>query len=470
MTPYEAVREEFDFPFELYPFQIERVNYLCNFTRGAKYHQGGTGKTASLTHWALYQMITAGVCHWILPMPPILLGQWERFLGSITHKKTGKPLSVLAYAGTKSAREKMDLDVNFLLCSYGILKNDFQRLYKFYQGRRMGVAADEAHAIKNTGSLTHQAVRDVAEDRPFMALTATPVTTPIDAYAFIKMIAPGVYRNMNQFEKLHVTERDEYNKVTGWGNLDLLADNMKLQTTRVLRREVVKELPPVIYNTIRYDLAPAHLALYNRIARERLVEFEDGREINAISAGALRSALQQIVVNWGYFEEDASKEPAALALIEEVFGELGPDGKLCIVANFRRTNAYLLEKLGNYGVVAVYGDVSPAGKQAAIRRFIGDPSCRGILLQPQSAGFGIDGLQHVCSDFLFIEAPTTAPTFHQVVWRLDRDGQKDPVNCRIGIANKTVQVGMFRSLLENDAVINSIQGSIEDLRDAIYGN
>lgn len=469
MTPYEAVREEFNFPFDLYPFQIERVNELAEFPRAAKYHQGGTGKTASSTHWALSNSINHGTEHWVLVVPPILLLQWQRWLGSVTHKRSGTPLSVTVYAGTRGQRERLNLDVDFLALSYGILKNDFARIQAFYSGREYGVIVDEAQATKNIQSQTHKAVKALAEGRPLMMLTGTPLTTPGDAYAYIRSIAPSVYSSHRQFEKLHVLEKDEYEKVTKWGNLDLLAENMKIQTTRVLRREVTDQLPPVTFTRVNYELDPAHLALYKRIADEKLVEFDDGREINAISAQALRAALQQIVLNWGYFDETESREPAGLELVDGVFGELESDGKLVVVANFRMSNAMLLEKLQKYGAVAVYGDVSPKDKQAAIRRFIEDPACRCIILQPQSAGMGVDGLQHVCCDMLILEAPTTAPSLHQVVWRLDRDGQTSPVNVRIGIANQTIQVRLFHNLLENDAVINSVQGGLQDLKDAIHG-
>lgn len=92
-----------------------------------------------------------------------------------------------------------------------------------------------------------------------------------------------------------------------------------------------------------------------------------------------------------------------------------------------------------------------------------------ILVQPQSAGFGVDGLQHVCADMLVVEAPTTPTPFQQVVARLDRDGQLDVVNVRVAIALGTVQVSMFKSLLANDELANSVQGGYKDLRSAIYG-
>ena len=469
MTPYEAVREEFDFPFGQYPFQIDTNNDLGQYARVGFYAEPGTGKTSMATHWALYHALNSGVRHWLLPMPPILTYQWQRWLSSIKDKRTGKSLTSTVYAGTPKQREKLDLDVQFIPISYGLLRNDFERLSQHFEHKPFGIILDEGHAIKNIESQTHKAVKILGNDRHLAILTGTPLTKPGDAYAYVKLIAPHAYRNKRQFDLIHIKETDEYGTVTEWQNLELLAENMRIQTSRVLRREVQAQLPPIIYTILNYELAPQHQKLYERIAQEKLVEFENGREINAISAQALYSALQQIVINWAHFEDDESKEPAALELIDEVFDELGPTAKLAVVANFIRSNTYLLEKLQKYNAVAVYGEVSAKAKQAAIQRFIEDPSCRCILLQPQSAGFGVDGLQHVCSDMLILEAPTTAPPFHQVTARLDRDGQKNPVNCRIGIANRTVQVRMFRKLLENDATINAVQGGFKDLKDAISG-
>lgn len=469
MTPHEAVREEFDFPFELYPFQINTVNKLSIYDRLGVYDEAGTGKTSVATFLALHGSLTAGVQHWLMPMPPILTLQWETWLKSIKNRRTGKSPTTTVYGGTPKARLKLDLSAQFIPISYGLLRSDLERLTEHFEGKALGLILDEGHAIKNTQSDTHKAVKALSAGRHLQILTGTPLTKPGDAYAYVKLISPTTYRNQRQFDMVHVQEKDEYGTVTKWQNLDLLADNMKIQTCRTLRREVHSQLPATTYTVINYALDPQHQKLYDRIAEEKLVEFEDGREINAISAQALYSALQQVIINWGHFEEDESKEPAALALIEGVFEELGPGSKLAIAANFIRTNSYLLGKLKAYNAVAVYGEVSAKGKQAAIRRFTEDPTCRCILLQPQSAGFGVDGLQHVCSDMLILEAPTTAPPFHQVTARLDREGQKTPVNVRIAIANRTVQSRMFKKLLDNDATINSIQGGFKDLREAVHG-
>lgn len=469
MTPYEVVRQEFDFPFELYPFQIQTTDELALYQRCGLWHEPGAGKTATSTHIMLYKMLTGEADRWLLIVPPILTRQWYRWLTSVRRKSTGKPLSAVVYAGTPAQRKKVDLGADFIVTSYGLMKNDFELLHQAVYKGRPGFLADEAHAIKNIESQTHRCFKTLVEERPIALLTGTPLTTPLDAYAYIRLIAPTVYRNKRQFEHLHVKERDEYDKVVEYDNLDMLNDNLGLFSSRVLRRDVVKEVPPITYTRVVYDLDPAHMKLYGRIANEQLVEFEDGREINAITAQALYSALQQVIVNWGFFDDNPERVPAVLTLIEEVLEEIGPTGKLAVVGNFIRTNAYLLEALQKYNATAIYGEVSAANKQKALDKFIEDPTCRVIVLQPRSAGQGVDGLQHVCSDMLVVEAPTVAPPFYQTVARLDREGQTKPVNCRIAVANATVQVRMFNNLLQNDKIINKVQGGYQDLRDAIYG-
>jgi hypothetical protein len=470
MTPYEAIRDQFVFPFELRQYQIDKVNAGCADFRHALYWEPGSGKTAGSTHWALYHRLNSGYDQWVITMPPILLEQWRRWITSVRWKHTGAPLTATVYAGTPAERRKLSLKSDFILTSYGLLKNDYERIYTYFQGKRVGLVNDEATAIKNIESDNHQANKDFAEGRPYQPLTGTPITKLMDAYAYIRLLTGDlIYRNKRAFERLHVEEFDAYDRPVAYKNIDVLGENMKVQSSRILRREVQAELPPVIFSQVPYLLAPKHIELYNRIAKEKLIEFENGGVIDAISAQKLRMTLQQMVVNWPYFGQDERLRPAILDLIDEALEEIG-NRKLVVVANFRRSNAYLLQQLQQYGAVAIYGDVGTKGRQEALTNFLHNDACRAIILHPQSAGFGVDGLQHVCSEMLVVECPTTPPEFHQVLARLDRDGQREPVNCRIAVAQRTSQVRLFRDLLANDALINTVQGGFQDLKDSIYGN
>lgn len=467
VAPAERVREVFALPITPRAYQEAEINFLAQFERSGNYGEPGCGKTLMATYQALYWCLH-GTEQWVVLMPPILIDQWARWLGSITDMRTGKRLTVASYRGEPKERREIDLNAQFILMGYQIFKKDFDHLYETFAGRDVGLMADEAHAVKNIESDNHKALDMFSAGRPLVLLTGTPVNKPGDSYAYIKLIARKLYRNRRHFERLHVKEKDERDNPTEWQNLDVLANNMKVQTSRILRRDVRKELPPVQFDPKPYRLDPRHIKLYRRIAAERLVEFGDNNYVDAISASALRTALQQVVVNWPEFDGDPNLRPAVLDLIDETMEEL--DGrKLVVVANFRRTNAYLLQALAQYNPVAIYGDVSMAAKLAAIDRFVQDPDCRIIQLQPASGGVGIDGLQHVCRDMLFVEAPTTPMPFWQTVARLDREGQKDSVHCRIATALGTVQVDMFKDLLENDEVANEVQGGYKDLKELVYG-
>ena len=134
MTPYETVRESFRFPFPLYQLQVEKLNDLCPSPRAGYYWEPGCGKTAGSTHQALFHSLQDGVEHWIIVMPPILVQQWDRFLRSIKNS-TGEPMTTTVYQGTPKQRQGLSLDSDFILMSFGMLKNDFDRIYRHFEDR-----------------------------------------------------------------------------------------------------------------------------------------------------------------------------------------------------------------------------------------------------------------------------------------------------------------------------------------------
>ena len=140
-----------------------------------------------------------------------------------------------------------------------------------------------------------------------------------------------------------------------------------------------------------------------------------------------------------------------------------------MVANYQLSNAYFLEALKDYGAVVVWGRNSYDQNQKTISTFIEDPKCRVMVMQPEAGGVSVDGLQHVCHAMLFMECPPVSRQFEQAVARVDRTGQQSPVQIRVGVANQTLQVGRYKSLLQNDDLVSSVQRTHRSLRDMIYG-
>lgn len=469
MSAVQLVTQEWEFPFQFRDYQVAWIDHLAEHSRLARYDEPGTGKTSAATCHALHKMLIGEVDQWIVLMPPIIVSQWAEWLAKVRNIRSKRSPTVTQYQGTPAKRRKMSLENDFILTSYGTFKQDFNLLYSHFGGKKVGIICDEAHALKNIQSQTWKMVKYFAEGRCLIPLTGTPTTKPDDAYAYIKLLAPEIYKNKHHFNQCHAAEVDGYGNTASWKNLELLSQNLSVQSSRILRREVQSQLPPVSYPLIPYNLDAAHQKLYDRVAEEQLVELENGGEINAINASALYNTLQQLILNWGAFAQDESLQPKALEVIDDVFDEIGPTKKLVIVAHYRRSNILLQEYCKKYGGVGIYGETSPADRKKALERFTTDPTCRAIILQPSAAGYGIDGLQHVCSDMLVLEAPSTAPRFQQVVARLDREGQTEMVNCRSAIARNTLQTYLFNMLLENDEIINIVQGGFQSLRQSVFG-
>jgi len=464
VTPTELVYKHHPLPYQLYHFQSNTVDERADFPNTGLYFDVGTGKSPTSTVIALYKKIKYGKLT-IVVMPPILITMWSRFLAKIPGIKH------LMYRGTPKKRAEMNLQgYDFILMSMQIFKKDYDHLTTQLRKRGKLLIVDEATSIKNVESDNHLAVAHLANiwEAELLLLTGTPLSTPGDAYAYIKLIAPGSYRTLQHFENVHVAERDIFDKVTEWRHLDLIAENMSKNSVRVLREDVLKELPDITYSTLDYELDPVHYRLYKQLAEEELLQLESGGKFDATAASALFNALSQIVCNWDQFAEDPTKESAVFELIDEIMQELG-DKKLVIVARYRMTNRQILARMQKYGAVAVYGELTPKKQQANIDRFIEDPTCRLLTMQYSSGGFGVDGLQHVCHDMLFVELPDTPPQFTQVVARLQRGGQRNPVHVRVAVADRTTQAYRLDLLMEKDELVNKVTRSYKDLRDAIFG-
>jgi hypothetical protein len=464
MGHWDLLQENYQFPFPPKPFQAAVLEAHGKDSRLGYGYKPGAGKTFSAVLHACYLRSIRTANQWIVIMPPIVLRNWSRFLSKVIDKRTGQPVTQTLYVGSPTQRYKLSLDSTFIMMSYDIFKRDFNRIESHFEGKRVGLIADEAHKIKNMQTDNYRSVWRMFSDRPVLLLTGTPISTPEDAYTYMKFTNPTAYRNKRHFEQLHVGERDDYEKVTEWVNLDLLQKNFKQGWEFY---EPTRE-QPINFIPIVYDLEPGHLKLYNSLVEQQLLEMDNGTVIDALSASALYHKCQQIINNWAHFTGEPSKVSAGFDLIDAVLDEIGNE-KLVVVANYRMTTTGVSQYFSNYNPAVVIGGLTDKQRYAAVDKFIQDPTCRLMVIQPDAGGVGLDGLQAVSNEMLFLECPTIPRQFEQAYARLDREGQARQVNCRIAVANKTIQVSMHRALLEKDDTIVKVTGGLKTLREAIHG-
>lgn len=448
--------------FDLKDLQIEDIETFLKWKASGNFYEVGGGKTVVSTAVAL--MRDADLV--VVTVPPILIPSWVRWLKKATN-------SVVAYIGSPTQRANLNLSgVKWLVVSHAIFRKDFDRIAALIQTKqRPELIVDEAHYIKNVQSILYKKVRALAPLVNLQLLTGTPISKPTDAYAYISLKTPTCYRNYSQFMTIHVEQVDFFGKPTVYGHLDMLKQRLEVQTVSRTKSEIHGyDLKPLFPDTT-YELSPAHYKLYKRLVDEQLLTFDNGTKIDATTTSALRHALQQVVVNLDYFSQDPKNRSAAYDIIDQTIEETNCTeqgaSKLIIWTKYKRTSASVVDYCTKLGIktVAAY---SGANSSASAEAFMNDPSVRILVANPQSAGAGLNP-QYVCNEALFLEMDTIPIYNRQSIGRLDRAGQTKTPRMRIAVAANTVQVGLFRDMLQNDDMVQRIEPTKDSLRQMLLG-
>jgi hypothetical protein len=457
--------------FTLHGWQREDITALAAWTRVGAFLPVGAGKTVVATLVALIWDDEVRV----VAVQPILVKQWVRWLNSIPG--TG---GAVAYKGTPKQRNALELDkARWWVMSYGIFKNDFDKLCKLTRHKKVALIVDEAQNIKNTETDLFKKCNTFSLGQKLCLMTGTELNSPADAYGYIKIKTPGVYRSYGQFENIHAAKRDFFKKVIEWQNLPLMNQNLYMQSVQRTKEQVHAHLPKANYIPFEYELDPKHKKLYDQLVEEQLLELESGGKIDGTTVNSLYLFCQQVILNWARFSGDDSVKPAGFELLDTLidttnFGAVDKDGvpkgpnKFIVWTWFKdstRLTGDYLESLYPGRVVLAYSD---SNSQKSVDRFMEDPNCAWLVAQPLSAGAGLNP-QYVCYNSVFLEFPTRTILFRQSAGRIDREGQRFNANIWIGIAEGTIQNKMYNNLLSNDELVQTVQGSGRDLRKIIHG-
>lgn len=121
------------------------------------------------------------------------------------------------------------------------------------------------------------------------------------------------------------------------------------------------------------------------------------------------------------------------AIAEQIEEDLATGGiqKLVVFAIHKICIEWLAQKLAVYNPVVLSGDTPAARRQVNIDRFQRDPTVRLFLGNIDAAGTGVDGLQNVCDEAIYVEQSWVPSQNAQAIMRLCRIGQKNPVRARV---------------------------------------
>jgi SNF2 family DNA or RNA helicase len=303
---------------------------------------------------------------------------------------------------------------------------------------------DESTLFKSQSSQRWKAMRRlVARARYVVLLTGTPSAQGLaDLWGQMFLIDGGLRlgRSETDFHQRYF-ERG-FGEHGGWVAKSFAETKIKERIEDIVFTLMAKdylELPPLIENRVMVDMTPEMMKTYKRFVREYVLEMTDGKEINAISAGALTQKLQQVAngivldKNGHAHELHRLKLEALADIVEEAAGQP------VMVAYSHRAD--ITRIMDMYPKAVLMGNNPQTITDWNAGRI---PM---LLMHPKSAGHGLN-LQHGGSILVFFGNTWSAELHQQTIARLHRSGQTNAVVVHYLLTAGTIDERIMDSLTQ----------------------
>ena len=340
---------------------------------------------------------------------------------------------------------------------------------KFLFSHRTLMAVDESTTIKNPDAKRTKNICDLGlASRYNRILTGSPVTkSPLDLFKQWEFLHPELlgftsyYAFRSRFAKLKTMNYGgkSFQLVTGYKNLDELAEIIKPFSDRILKKDCL-DLPPKTYIKRTIQLSTEQQKLYTQMKRMAIAELH-GKTMTTATALVQLMRLQQITC--GHFKADDgtvkqiknNRIAELLSVLDEV------EGKAIIWCHWRHdiqnVVAALTKEYGPRAVVTYYGDTTSEQRQKAIKEIQNpDSEVRFLIGTPQTGGYGITLTE--ANTMIYFSNGYDLEKRTQSEARIDRIGQTRSMTYVDIIAEKTVDEKIVKALRKKIDIASQIMG------------
>ncbi len=403
-----------DFNGELRDYQTYGVKWLSFLNQyqfgGVLADDMGLGKTVQTI--AFTTSIEQTAPHLIIG-PTNVIYNWEKEIGKFTKRK-----KTIVYGGQN--REKLIPEIsksNYIITSYGILKNDIDLLKNIpFQA----IFIDEAQHIKNPRTQISKAVKQLNSTFK-IAMTGTPIENYIqDLWNIFDFVMPDYLGKLSQFE----------NDIKD-GRKEQLKTKIKPFILRREKREVLDSLPEKTEIIVKCDMSPEQEKLYKSVldaAKKGIKNIKGKQERLNVFTALLK--LRQVCIHPQLLKEvgASSIESSKFNLAKEKISELIDEGhKIVMFSQFTEMLDIMQKWTDESGFYTerIDGSVSAKGRMDAVDEFQTNEK-PGIFLISLKAG-GV-GLNLTAADYVIHLDPWWNPAIEsQATDRVHRMGQKNKV-------------------------------------------
>lgn len=321
---------------------------------------------------------------------------------------------------------------DLVLCSYGLLVNELERLEKVSWST---LVLDEAQAIKN--STTHRFKAAVALKADFrLATTGTPIENNLEElWSLFRFLNPGLLGSKKSFES-------RFARPISAGDSGAQETLRRLVHPFVLRRlkgEVLKELPPKTEITLAVQLSEPEMALYEGLRREAVEAVASNPDNRLFVLLTHMMRLRRACCHPQLALADARFGSSKLEMLVELVAELKENGhRALIFSQFVDHLTLVRARLDSLGVTYRYLDgKTPEKKRKAEVRAFQDGEGDFFLISLKAGGVG---LNLTAADYVIHLDPWWNPAVEdQASDRAHRMGQQRPVTVYRLVASGTIE-------------------------------
>lgn len=445
-------------------YQMDYLYYAINHGNHINGSSVGTGK--SLCSVLYTEMLDLFPC--MVVCPASVKSGWLR------EWKETNPNRRVSIISTSSPPEDFEADV--IVINYDILgkrvtkENGKTSLEIRLDGMKKKsfslVIADEIHFLKNRKSIRSKSFKKLIHKVPsVIGLTGTLIMNrPAELLNIlmlierIKEIAPEDQYHHYFFERYcNMKETNFGMDISGASNIKELNRLLKeCCYFQVSKRDALKELPPISENVVECEIT--NKRAYKKAKGDLLQfiedKFKDEEKVEKAARAEFLvklSTLKQLSLE--------GKEKFIKKWVEE-WMEANEEEKLLVFAS---QSTILTKIAGEFKEgLLITGGTTTKKRDEILQKFFLQKESRVLFANIGCLGTGVDGLQKVCSNMAILELPPRPSDLVQVIGRLERSGQKNPVTIQYLLSPETIDQDLWEMLKGKKDVTDMLNKGFQD--------
>lgn len=459
-TELEGLR----FTGELRGYQKEAVHWIADMTACGfnviLADEMGLGKTAQALALLSARSQHAGANRLpsLILCPTSLVENWEAEAAKFV-----PDLKVLVINGAnrQGCFDRVD-EAELVISSYALAKRDVDAYAKH---KFDFVILDEAQHIKNPGTVNARTCKSFTAAHR-LVLTGTPLeNSPDDMWSIFDFLNPGMMGSLNHFKKRYAGIMDDPAAQQD------LASRSGPFILRRLKKDVDRQLPPKIEQTLFCDMEPEQRELYESLLRDgqsRCHQFLNGKGSRfdvLTSLLRLRQLCCHPLLLPPHLRHDSQSGSAKTDLVQELLLQaIDSSHRTLVFSQFTSLLAILRGWLESQDIPYEYLDGNTKNRLERVDRFNADPKLSVFLLSLKAGG---TGLNLTGADTVIIYDPWWNPSVEaQATDRTHRIGQQRAVTSMKVVLKDTVEEkilalqrrkqGLFNNVVENSASFSGL--------------